>query len=82
MAKPKNPVLVSFGVILWVSFLFASIATMLFFATFDPEQISEVATFPLELDRSTGYSVGFFLFWLLLIVNSVVINWLNSHKAK
>ena len=82
MAKPKNKFMLRMGVILWVSFLFACIATMLFFATFDPVDISQVATFPMELDRQSGYSIGFFLFWVLLIANSVVINWLNSHKAQ
>lgn len=80
MTGPRNKLMVRMAVILWVSFLSASIATMLFFATFDPVDISQVATFPMELDRLSGYSMGFFLFWVLLIFNSVVINWLVSHK--
>ena len=80
MSGPDNPKLVSLGVVLWVSFLFAGIATVLFFATFDPAALAQVATFPMELDRPTGYSVGFFLFWLLLIINSLVVLWLNHKK--
>ena len=74
--------LVAFGIILWVSFLWAAIATMLFFATFDPLAIAEVATFPMQVDRIGGYSIGFLLFWLLLIINSSVVNWLSSHVNK
>lgn len=68
--------LVTLGVTLWVSFVCAGGATMLFFATFDPVEIAEVATFPMTLDRTSGYSAGFLLFWALLIVNSFVVNWL------
>jgi hypothetical protein len=78
----KKLSLVAFGITLWVSFLWAAVATMLFFATFDPVELAEVATFPLQLDRIGGYSVGFLLFWLLLIINSSVVNWLSSHVNK
>jgi hypothetical protein len=74
--------LVTFGITLWVSFLWAAIATMLFFATFDPVALAEVATFPLEIDRMGGYSIGFLLFWVLLIINSCVVNWLSSQPNK
>jgi hypothetical protein len=74
--------LVAFGITLWVSFLWAAIATMLFFATFDPVELAEVATFPLQLDRIGGYSIGFLLFWLLLIINSSVVNWLSTQVNK
>lgn len=68
--------LVTLGVVLWVSFLSAATATMLFFATFDPADLVDVATFPLELSRSAGYSLGFILFWVLLVCNSAVVVWL------
>jgi hypothetical protein len=74
--------LVAFGITLWVSFLWAAIATMLFFATFDPIAITEVATFPIQIDRIGGYSFGFLLFWVLLIINSSVVNWLSSRINK
>jgi len=74
--------LVAFGITLWVSFLWAAIATMLFFATFDPVAIADIATFPMEVDRISGYSIGFLLFWVLLIINSSVVNWLSSSLYK
>jgi hypothetical protein len=55
---------------------------MLFFATFDPVALAELATFPLEIDRMGGYSIGFLLFWVLLIINSSLVNWLSSQPNK
>lgn len=76
----KEQLIISYGIILWVSFLWAGIATILFFATFDPTELAMMATFPMEIDRSSGYSVGFLLFWVLLISNSAVVNWLSNRK--
>ncbi|MEM7359056.1 MAG: hypothetical protein AAF431_08165 [Pseudomonadota bacterium] len=68
--------LIDIGIVLWISFISAGVATMLFFATFDPVEIAQLATFPLTIDRTAGYSLGFLLFWLLLVVNSGAILWL------
>lgn len=76
MSESKANRLVTVGVVLWVSFLSAAVATMLFFATFDPVDLGDIATFPTSLDRASGYSMGFLLFWLLLVVNSLVVVWL------
>lgn len=72
----ENTVLVSIGVALWVSFLYAGVASMLFFSAFDPVVIAQVATFPMELDRRAWYSIGFILFWLLLFTSSMTVAWL------
>lgn len=55
----------SYGVIAWVSFLFAGIASTLFFATFDPIEIASLATYPVTMSAMAGYTIGFFLFWIL-----------------
>ena len=55
----------SYGVIAWVSFLFAGVASMLFFATFDPVEIASLATYPVTMSALAGYTIGFFLFWIL-----------------
>ncbi len=75
-----KPWLVEFGVVIWVSFLAAAVATMLFFATFDPLDLAEIATFPLQLSRMAIYSIGFILFWLLLAGNGAIIVWLLDHR--
>lgn len=74
--------LISIGVALWMSFLSAGVATMLFFATFDPVALGEIATFPMELDRIAGYSLGFLLFWVLLVINSLIVSWLSQTDPK
>ena len=54
----------SFGVMAWVSFLFAALASMLFFASFEPTELAAIATFPAELSANTLYTFGFFLLWI------------------
>ena len=51
------------GAVLWPSFLIAGVATMIFFANIDPEEL-RASTFPqLQIDRKLGYTIGFFMFW-------------------
>ena len=50
--------------ILWPSFLTAGLATILFFTAFDPELIVAISGYG-EISRMAGYTIGFFLFWLL-----------------
>ena len=49
--------------ILWPSFIFGAIGTVMFFALLDPVDLRFVG--PLELSRKAGYTVGFFFFWAL-----------------
>ena len=74
----RSRVLILLGISLWVSFLGAGVATMFFFATFDPSELATIATYPMKLGASTGYSLGFFLFWLLLTINSAAVLWLSG----
>ena len=82
MRRLSKQTLINLGVSLWVSFLSAGIATTLFFATFDPALIAQIATFPMIMDRSTGYSLGFLLFWALLVINSIAVIWLSNRNEK
>lgn len=50
---------------IWPAFVFAGIATALFFSSFDPEALGEAATFPMPLSRMAGYTLGFLGFWAL-----------------
>ncbi len=52
------------GAVLWPSFFAAGIATMVFFALFDPVMLSGIVLPGREIGRELGYTVGFFLFWL------------------
>ena len=52
------------GAILWPSFFAAGVATMVFFAFVDPLALRDI-TFPeVEISRSLGYTIAFFMFWL------------------
>lgn len=57
--------------VLWPSFLLAAVATAVFFATFDPEEILAPTWFP-HLSRLGAYSVGFLLFWALAALSSLL----------
>lgn len=50
--------------ILWPSFLTASVATILFFVIFDPQDILAISGYD-NISRLGGYTIGFFMFWLL-----------------
>ncbi len=50
--------------VLWPSFLTAGAATVIFFTAFDPPALMAAGGYP-EPSRLGGYTVGFFLFWLL-----------------
>ena len=68
---PPRPLAQRVGAILWPSFFAAGVATMVFFAFVDPLQLRDM-TFPaVELTRSMGYSLGFFMFWLATAASSL-----------
>lgn len=55
----------AYATIAWISFLFAGLASMLFFASFAPNEIIALATYPVTWSAITTYTVGFLLFWIL-----------------
>jgi len=55
--------------ILWPSFLVAAVAEMVFFAVFDPGELTLFGR-SLELSRTAVYSIGFFLFWAFAAASS------------
>lgn len=61
------------AIVLWPSFLTAGAASMFFFAVFDPLVIGEGSALePLLANRSLGYAFGFFVFWSLAAVSSLL----------
>ncbi|WP_126453991.1 hypothetical protein [Sulfuriflexus mobilis] len=50
--------------VLWPAFLMAGLATVLFFAAFDPVTLLQETRFA-DMPRLGVYTIGFFLFWLL-----------------
>jgi hypothetical protein len=70
------------AVVVWISFLVAAVGTMLFFALFDPVELSGIFDEDLEIGRETGYAAGFFFFWFLSAVCSAVTAWLVRTAPK
>ncbi len=70
------------AIVVWVSFLIAAVATMVFFALFDPEILAGLLDEGLEIGREAGYAVGFFFFWILTAVCSGLTAWLVRTAPK
>ena len=51
--------------VVWISFLAAAAGTMVFFALFDPVDLSGIFDENLDIGRDAGYAAGFFFFWVL-----------------
>jgi len=68
--------------VVWISFLAAAVATMLFFALFDPVEL--LGSFDLDTDigRQGGYAIGFFFFWVISAGCSAVTAWLVRTAPK
>ena len=64
------------AIVVWVSFLVAAVATMLFFAIFDPEELALIFDVGLDVGREAGYAAGFFFFWVLCALCSGVTAYL------
>jgi hypothetical protein len=64
------------AIVVWISFLSAAIGTMLFFALFDPVDLTGIFDEDLDIGREAGYAAGFFFFWVLSALASAVTAWL------
>lgn len=66
MAAPQQniPTIQKVTAVLWPSFITAGAATILFFTAFDPQLLMALGGFE-QVSRLGGYTIGFFLFWLL-----------------
>lgn len=59
----------SLWVVIWTSFLAASLATMVFFAAIDPLALSCDGHMSVwTQSRLSGYTIGFFFFWCTCMV--------------
>ena len=65
--------------ILWPSFLFGGLGTVLFFSLLDPVDLFFVG--PLELGRKAGYTFGFFFFWALAAGSSWLTCFLEQRNS-
>ena len=72
----------SIAIVAWISFLSAAVGTMLFFALFDPVDLTGIFNPELNIGRQAGYAVGFFFFWMLTAGCSAVTAWLVRTAPK
>ena len=68
--------------VVWISFLSAAIATMVFFAVLDPVELGELIDADLEFSRDAGYAAGFFCFWALCALCSALTAFLVRTAPK
>ncbi len=68
--------------VIWISFLTAAVATMLFFALIDPIELLAALDLDLSIGRQAGYTAGFFFFWLMAAGCSAVTAWLVRTAPK
>ena len=69
-------------IVAWISFLIAAIGTMVFFAVFDPVELTGSIDDNLDVGRDAGYAAGFFFFWALTAIASGVTAWLVRTAPK
>ena len=61
------------AIVIWPSFLAACVATMVSFAFIDPLLVGhDDYPPPAFASRMTGYAVGFFFFWLVAALSSLL----------
>jgi len=70
------------AIVVWISFLTAAVGTMVFFAFFDPVELSGTFDEDLDIGRDAGYAAGFFFFWVLTAICSAVTAWLVRTAPK
>lgn len=58
--------------ILWPSFLAACVATGLFFGQVDPLELDAITTPMRDFSIEAGYAIGFFFFWGICAISSVI----------
>lgn len=68
--------------VVWISFLSAAVATMLFFAVFDPVELAAGIDEDLPLSHDAGYAAGFFFFWAVCALCSGVTAFLIRTAPK
>jgi hypothetical protein len=68
------------GAILWPSFFSAGVATIVFFALFDPVELQVQLLPQWRISRELGYTLGFFLFWMACAAASL-FTWILLQPA-
>ena len=67
--------------ILWPSFLMASVLEMMVFAVVDPSGMTWFGMEPIDWSRSAIYSVTFFIFWGVIATSGAITALLEEPSA-
>ena len=65
----------TWGVVLWPAFLGAALADAVLFTLIDPETMMLFGVHS-GVPRPSAYTIGFFVFWVIIIAASVTTLWL------
>jgi hypothetical protein len=77
---PRRSLSQKLGAILWPSFFAAGVASMVFFALFDPVELWSMVFPAHTIGRELGYTIGFFLFWIATSASSL-FTWILLRPA-
>ena len=70
------------AIVLWPSFLAASVETMVFFSKFDPIAIVQGSSWAdLITTHDSGYALGFFFFWAFTTTGSTLTLYLARTES-
>ena len=72
--EEKIPCVQRVSAVLWPSFIAAGIANSFFFTFFEPQALLYAGGYT-EQSNTAVYSIGFFLFWLLTSVSSLMTSY-------
>ena len=72
--EEKIPCVQRVSAVLWPSFIAAGIANSFFFTFFEPQALLYAGGYA-EHSNTAVYSIGFFLFWLLTSVSSLMTSY-------
>ena len=71
----------TWGAVLWPAFLGAALADAVLFTLIDPETIMLFGVYS-AVSRPSAYTVGFFVFWVIMIAASVTTLWLHGANVE
>jgi len=77
-AEAPLPAAARFGAVLWPSFFAAGVASAVFFAIVDPQELAAITWPHLTISREAGYTIGFFMFWACTFASSLFTVLLSS----
>lgn len=76
-SDPRRQRIQQWGAVLWPSFVAAGLASMVFFAFVDPLQLRAISFPQHAISRELGYTLGFFMFWVVTAMASAVTWYLS-----